>query len=184
MQLFFKCIKQMFFLKRKISLGMCMLCAVVINKQKCCFERKNWSTSSQKDFWCLLFLGFQFYQKETPTQLFSYEHCKIFKNTYFEEHLKTPAHEYRFTYHFRVLLQRPHFIAVLSIKEQRRFKRCKDNVVLSTIWRRFSNVLITTFLVNNTTTFSDVINITTFNRRLNYNVVLSAVSQLVLMSSL
>ena len=149
---FFKNIKQMTFLKRKISLGMCMLCAVAINKQKYCFERKNWSTSSQKDFWWLLFLGLQFYQKETPTQVFSYEYCKIFKNTYFKEHLKTPAHEYRFTYHFRVLLQRPRFIAVLSIKGQRRIKRCKDNVVLSTILRRFSSVLITTFFVNNTTT--------------------------------
>ena len=26
------------------------------------------------------------YQKETPTQIFSCEICKIFKNTYFEEH--------------------------------------------------------------------------------------------------
>ena len=26
-------------------------------------------------------------QKETPTQVFSYEYCKIFTNTYFEEHL-------------------------------------------------------------------------------------------------
>ena len=26
-------------------------------------------------------------EKETPTQMFSSEYCKIFKNTYFEEHL-------------------------------------------------------------------------------------------------
>ena len=27
-------------------------------------------------------------KKETPTQVFSYEYCEIFKNTYFEEHLR------------------------------------------------------------------------------------------------
>ena len=32
-----------------------------------------------------------FYQKETPTQLFSCEYCEIFKNTYFEEHLQMAA---------------------------------------------------------------------------------------------
>ena len=32
----------------------------------------------------------------------------------------------------------------LTIKEQRRLKRCKDNVVLSTILRRCSDVFITT----------------------------------------
>ena len=33
----------------------------------------------------------QLYQEETPTQVFSCEICKIFKNTYFEEHLRTAA---------------------------------------------------------------------------------------------
>ena len=33
----------------------------------------------------------QHYQKETPTQLFSCEYCKIFKNTYFEKHLRMAA---------------------------------------------------------------------------------------------
>ena len=28
---------------------------------------------------------------ETPTQVFSCEYCEIFKNTYFEEHLRTAA---------------------------------------------------------------------------------------------
>ena len=28
-------------------------------------------------------------RKETPTQVFSCEYCEIFKNTYFEEHLRT-----------------------------------------------------------------------------------------------
>ena len=31
------------------------------------------------------------YQKETPTQVSPYEYCKIFRETYFEEHLWTPA---------------------------------------------------------------------------------------------
>ena len=33
----------------------------------------------------------QLYQKETPTLVLSCEHCKIFKNTYFEKHLPTAA---------------------------------------------------------------------------------------------
>ena len=31
------------------------------------------------------------YLKETPTQVFSFEICQIYKNTYFEEHLQTAA---------------------------------------------------------------------------------------------
>ena len=34
----------------------------------------------------------QFYQKETPTLMFSCEYCKTFKNTYSEEHLRTTAY--------------------------------------------------------------------------------------------
>ena len=33
------------------------------------------------------------YQKETPTQVFSCEYCEIFRNTYFEEYLRTAAFE-------------------------------------------------------------------------------------------
>ena len=36
-------------------------------------------------------IGLQLYSKENPTQVFSCEHCEIFKNTYFEEHLQTNA---------------------------------------------------------------------------------------------
>ena len=36
--------------------------------------------------------GPQLYLKETPTQVFSCEYCEIFKNTYFGEHLRTPAY--------------------------------------------------------------------------------------------
>ena len=34
------------------------------------------------------------YQEETPTRMFSSEYCKIFKNTYFEEHLLTAASDF------------------------------------------------------------------------------------------
>ena len=33
--------------------------------------------------------AYDFIKKETPTQVFSCEICEIFKNTYFEEHLRT-----------------------------------------------------------------------------------------------
>ena len=33
----------------------------------------------------------QLYQKETPTQVFSCKICKTFKNTYFEEHMRTTS---------------------------------------------------------------------------------------------
>ena len=36
-------------------------------------------------------VSFQLYQKETPAQVFSREICEIFKNTYFEEHMRTTA---------------------------------------------------------------------------------------------
>ena len=36
-----------------------------------------------------LFYFFSFALKKTPTQVFSSEICKILKNTYFEEHLRT-----------------------------------------------------------------------------------------------
>ena len=35
--------------------------------------------------------GLQLYLKETPAQVFSCEYCQIFKNTYFEEPLRTAA---------------------------------------------------------------------------------------------
>ena len=37
------------------------------------------------------FSGLQFYEKETPTLMLSCEYCETFKNTYFEEHLRTTA---------------------------------------------------------------------------------------------
>ena len=42
----------------------------------------------------VLGLGLQLYYKETPTQVFSCEICEIFKNTYFEEYLRTTASEF------------------------------------------------------------------------------------------
>ena len=36
-------------------------------------------------------VGLHFIKKETPTQVFFCEYCEIFKNTYFEKHLRTTA---------------------------------------------------------------------------------------------
>ena len=36
-------------------------------------------------------------EKETPTQVFSSQYCKILKNAYFEEHLRTAASVDSFT---------------------------------------------------------------------------------------
>ena len=33
----------------------------------------------------------EFYKKETSTQVFSYEYCEMYKNTYYKEHLQTVA---------------------------------------------------------------------------------------------
>ena len=37
--------------------------------------------------------GLQLYWKETPTQMFSWQCCEVFKHRYFEEHLWTAASE-------------------------------------------------------------------------------------------
>ena len=42
--------------------------------------------------------------KETPTQVLSCEYCKLFKSTYFEEHLRTGAPEFMKIYSITVLL--------------------------------------------------------------------------------
>ena len=110
-------------------------------------------------FWWLFFSGLQLYQRETGVFL------SILRNfeEYFEVHLIIPTHEYHFTFYFRVLFQRPHFTVLLSIKERRRLKRCKDNVVLSTFLRRCSDVLIITSFYQQ---YKDV---NTRSRRLNGN---------------
>ena len=36
-----------------------------------------------------------FIKKRLKTQVFSYEYCEIFKNNYFEEHLRTAAPVYK-----------------------------------------------------------------------------------------
>ena len=58
--------------------------------RKCTIKNKIFSKSQGKHLCWSLFLGLQLYQKETPTQVFSYYYCQIFK-TYFEEHLQTAA---------------------------------------------------------------------------------------------
>ena len=39
----------------------------------------------------VVFFRLETFFKKTPTQVFSSEHCKIFKNTYFEKHLRMAA---------------------------------------------------------------------------------------------
>ena len=53
--------------------------AIFTGKRLCSFFNKN--------------AGLQLYRKETPAQVFSYEFCQIFKNTFIEEHLSTVASE-------------------------------------------------------------------------------------------
>ena len=60
------------------------------------FRRSNWRCSVKmalKNFERFtgkhLPSGLQVYYKETPTQVFSCDFCKIFQNSYFEEHMQT-----------------------------------------------------------------------------------------------
>ena len=39
-------------------------------------------------------LAWIFIKKETPTQVFFYEYCEVFKNTYFEEHFLTAGSDF------------------------------------------------------------------------------------------
>ena len=52
--------------------------------------------------------------KETPTQAFSCEHCKIFKNTYFEKHLQTAASNSGYILHKKLskIIQEPDWPSV------------------------------------------------------------------------
>ena len=47
------------------------------------------SQYSPKNFLKFLSKTCNFIKKEIPKQVFSCEYCEIFKNTYFEEHLRT-----------------------------------------------------------------------------------------------
>ena len=53
-------------------------------------KRLHWNPflNNAQDFWPATLL------KETPTQVFSIKYSEIFKNTYFEEHLRTAASEF------------------------------------------------------------------------------------------
>ena len=63
--------------------------------KKCCFKYLAIFTGKHL-FWSLFLINLQSFRpsiflKENPAQVFSYEYCKIFKNTYSEEHLRTAA---------------------------------------------------------------------------------------------
>ena len=68
--------------------------------QRCSIKKavlKNFAIFTGKHLCRSLFFiklqALQLYQKETPTQVFFCEYCEIFKNTYFEKHLRTTASE-------------------------------------------------------------------------------------------
>ena len=42
-------------------------------------------------FFLIKLQALRLHEKEIPTQVFSCEYCEIFKDTYFEEHLRTTA---------------------------------------------------------------------------------------------
>ena len=56
---------------------------------------KNFAIFTGKYLWWI-------YSKENQTQVFSCEYCKIFKNTYFEEHLRTAASVLNVTYNHKL----------------------------------------------------------------------------------
>ena len=72
------------------------------NSKKHVFESKLWNTLTIKKFYKKMLVkfrnmhrktpvgvaGLQFYQKETPAQVFFCEYCGILKNTYFEKYLR------------------------------------------------------------------------------------------------
>ena len=47
--------------------------------------------------WSLFLISLQVYWKETPTQVFSWAYCGIFKSAYFKKHLQTTACDNFFT---------------------------------------------------------------------------------------
>ena len=59
-------------------------------------------------------LDLQLYKKN-PTQVFSWEHCKIFKNTYIEKHLRTAASDcsYILLKKLNEIVQEPDCLSVL-----------------------------------------------------------------------
>ena len=65
---------------------------------------KNFATFTGKHLCWRIFLIklLQLYYKETPTQVLPCEYCKIFKNTYFEKHLRMPASNNSFKYIYMV----------------------------------------------------------------------------------
>ena len=72
--------------------------------QRCCIKAvlKNCAIFTRKNLcWILFLVKLQAFRaaillKKTATQVFSCEYCKIFKNTSFEEHLRTAASDETF----------------------------------------------------------------------------------------
>ena len=86
----------------------CILTSFRSSHRRCSVKKgifKNFANFTGKyQCWGLFLIKLQerlqFYWKETPILVFSYEICEISKNIYFEEHLQTTASE---VYYFSVL---------------------------------------------------------------------------------
>ena len=59
------------------------------------------------------------YHEDTLTQMFSCEYCNFFKNTYFEEDLRTPASEFLKVYLREILINLTILIVCLFLKTQK-----------------------------------------------------------------
>ena len=58
----------------------------------------NFKSSHLQMFFKIGVLNEKIYKKENPPQVFSCKYCKIFKNSYFEEHLRMAASALIITY--------------------------------------------------------------------------------------
>ena len=94
--------------------------------QRCFIKKavlKNFATFTWKHMcWSLCLIKLQTFRPVTPTQVFSCDYCEIFKNSYFEEHLRTAASVYS-----EDLLKYKN--CVIKICFQRVFEFIKKNVI-------------------------------------------------------
>ena len=87
---------------------------LVINSHRMCSKKKdvlkNFAIFIEKQMcWSLFLIKLQAFRpkKETPKQVFPIEHCEFLKNTYLEEHQRTPAsdgHLYQLQFQIFVLM--------------------------------------------------------------------------------
>ena len=87
-------------------------------------------------------------QKETPTQVFFCKICEIFKNTYFEEHLRTTASKLLFWEKPRWLNKMKLIVIVNTFRKDRSSRPklfCKNVVFKNSQNSQQSNVSVVSF---------------------------------------